>query len=118
MHRFFLVALVLIFALPFASDAQQTFRLPDVNSLKHLTTKMSDHAADIPGDETTINYYSAPNGEIVSIYSFRGRNVAFSAHSNSDVQNTYKFFMDVKGDGLFQQTNVPPDWQLPAWVRR
>jgi hypothetical protein len=118
MQRFLLIALIMIAVLPSGSDAQQTFRLPDVNALKHLTTKMSDHAADIPGDETTINYYSAPNGEIISIYSFRGRNVAFSAHSNSDVQGTYKFFMDVKGEGLFQQMNAPADWQLPAWVRR
>lgn len=106
-----------IICLPFHLRAQQKYVLPDVRSLKHLTTSQSDHAADIPGKETTMDFYSAPNGQLITIYSFRARNVVFSTHSNSDIQNTYRIFMDLTGDGLFQEIDKSVQWQLPAWVR-
>jgi hypothetical protein len=64
-----------------------------------------------------MDYYSTPDGQIVTIYSYRGRNVAFSVHSNSDVQKTYRLFMDLNGKGLFQQVNRGAQWQLPRWAR-
>lgn len=100
------------------SLAQQSYRLPNTGSLKHLTTKKSDRASDVPGKETTIDYYSAPSGQIITIYSYQGRNVAFSTHSNSDMQGSYRLFMDLTGDGLFQEVNRAMRWQLPAWARR
>jgi len=109
--------LITLSILPLFSEAQQKFRLPDVRSMKHLTTKNSDHAPDIPGNETVMDYYSAPNGQMITVYSFRGRNVAFSTHSNSDVQNTYRIFMDLTGEGFFQEINRGMQWQLPQWVK-
>jgi len=117
MWRVILLALVLV-AAPLAAAAQQVFRAPDVKSMKHLTTKRSDHARDIPGDETTMDYYIGQNGEIITLYLYRGRTVAFSAHSNTGDQQGYRLYMDVKGDGLFQQVNMGPDWQLPPWARQ
>ncbi|HMK36243.1 MAG TPA: hypothetical protein VK463_14310 [Desulfomonilaceae bacterium] len=96
--------------------AQPAYRLPDVKSMKHLTTSSSDHAPDIPGKETTMNFYSASDGTIFTIYSYRGRNVAFSTHSNSDVEKSYRVFMDTTGNGFFQEIGRGP-WQLPAWAR-
>ncbi len=110
-----LAAMIVCVGALFAA-AQQVYQLPDLKTLKHLTTATSDHAADIPGKETTMNFYSAPDGTIVTIYSYRGRNVAFSTHTNSDVQGSYRLFMDMVGNGLFQETNKGP-WQLPAWTR-
>ena len=109
--------LCLIISSPLFARAQQKYILPDIRSLKHLTTSKSDHAPDIPGKETTMNFYSAPNGQLISIYSYKGRNVAFSTHSNSDFQNTYRIFMDLTGEGLFQEINKSHPWQLPVWVR-
>jgi hypothetical protein len=100
------------------SDAQQQgFRMPDLKSMKHLTTSSSDHAADIPGKETTMDFYSAPSGEIVTAYSYRGKNIAFSIHSNSDYQNTFRVYMDVAGQGIFQEINRSVPWQIPPWAR-
>jgi uncharacterized protein Usg len=96
--------------------AQQLYHLPNVKALKHLTTSSSDHAPDIPGKETTMEFYSAPDGTIITVYSYRGRNVAFSTHNNSDVQGSYRIYMDTTGNGLFQEINKGA-WQLPAWVR-
>jgi len=114
-----LAAAVLGFVLtvvPFA-DAQQLYRLPDVKTMKRLTTQYSDHASDIPGKETVMDFYSASNGQVITVYSFNGRNVVFSTHSNSDIQNTYRLFMDVEGKGLFQEINRGAPWQIPRWAR-
>jgi hypothetical protein len=117
MCRFVLPVLVLVLALSHVSIAQQLFRLPDVSSMKHVTTRQSDHAADIPGNETTMDYYAGPGGQMTTIYSYRGRKVAFSTHSNHDIQGTYRIFMDQTGNGLFQEINKGVLWQLPAWAR-
>ena len=98
--------------------AQPSYRLPNIRSLKHLTTKKSDRAPDVPGKETTIDYYSAPSGQIITVYSYHGRDIAFSTHSNSDMQGSYRLFMDLTGDGLFQEVNRATRWQIPAWARR
>lgn len=109
--------LLVFITLPIFAEAQQKFRLPDVKSLKHITTKNSDHAPDIPGNETTMDYYSSPNGDVVTVYSYRGRTVAFSTHSNKDVQGSYRVFMDLTGEGSFQEINRGVQWQLPAWAK-
>ncbi len=101
---------------PFAT-AQQFYRLPDLKTFKHLTTGSSDHAPDIPGKETMMDYYTAPSGEVYTVYSYRGRNVAFSVHSNSDPQKTRRVFMDMRGDGNFQEINPGVQWYLPAWAK-
>jgi hypothetical protein len=112
------IFLILIFvAAPVITAGQQVYRAPDVKSMKHLTTKHSDHARDIPGDETTMDYYIGQNNEIITVYSYRGRTVAFSAHASSGDPKSYRLYMDLRGDGLFQQVNVGPDWQLPPWAR-
>ncbi len=100
-----------------AGAQQQGYRLPDLKSMKHLTTSSSDHAPDIPGKETTMDFYSAAGGEIVTVYSYRGKTVAFSTHSNSDPQNTMRVFVDMAGQGVFQEINRATQWQLPPWVR-
>lgn len=119
--REFWFAIAVIFictTCPISGEAQQqVFRLPDLKSMKRLTTSTSDHAADIPGKETTMDFYSAPNGEIITVYSYRGRNVVFSAHSNSDFQGTLRVYMDLTGEGVFQEINRSVPWQLPAWIR-
>lgn len=98
-------------------EAQQMYQLPDVRGMKLLTSKMADRSPDIPGAETTVEYYSAPNGQMITTWSYRGKCVAFSTHSNDDVQNTYRLFMDPKGDRLFVEINRSAAWQLPAWVK-
>lgn len=98
------------------SAAQQLYQLPNVKDLKHLTTSSSDHAPEIPGKETTMDFYSAADGSIITVYSYRGRNIAFSTHHNRDIQGSYRIFMDTAGNGLFQEINKGP-WQLPAWAR-
>lgn len=108
-------AALLLMAFP--AHTQQKYKLPDIRSLKHITTSQSDHASDIPGKETTMDFYSAPNGQVITIYSYRNRPVAFSTHSNSDVQNTYRLFMDLTGEGLFQEVDRSRPWQLPEWSR-
>lgn len=119
MSRFCSTCLVfiLVFGTSLSTVAQPFYRLPDKRSLKHITTKQSDHASDIPGKETIIDYYSAPNGQVITIYSYKGRSVAFSVHSNNDVQRTYRFFMDLRGDGNFQTVNAAAGWQLPSWAK-
>lgn len=113
----FVAATFLHLALPI--EAQQGgYRLPDVRSLKHLTTKQTDHARDIPGKETTTEYYSDPKGTVVTVYSYMGKPVVFSTHSNSDYQGTYRLFMNLTGAGIFQEVNRAAPWELPAWVRR
>lgn len=115
------VAVVFAFLLslfyPDEGKTQQGYRLPDLNTLKHLTTSTSDHAADIPGKETTMDFYAAPSGEMITIYSYRGKRVAFSSHMNNDIQGTYRLFMDLTGQGVFQEVNRSAQWQLPAWAR-
>ncbi len=107
-----IVAAVIVFAGVSFAAAQQLYQLPDVKSLKHLTTKSSN----APGRQTTMDYYSDTAGNIITIHSYRGRNVAFSTHSNSDVQGTYRVFLDTTGNGLFQDIGKS-QWQLPAWAR-
>ena len=111
------LALIILAVVPIMSAAQQLYKVPDVSSMKHVTTRSSDRAPEIPGKETTMDYYSAPNGQIITIYSYRGRTVAFSVHSNKDVQKTYRLFMDLNGNGLFQEVNRGTQWQLPQWAR-
>jgi hypothetical protein len=110
-------ALLLVLLIPLVAVAQQYFRPPDLGAMKHLTTRYSDHAADIPGDETKMDYYQALGGEIVTIYSYKGRKVAYSVHSNAPTQKSYRIFLDPKGDGLFQEIMAGVKWQIPAWAR-
>jgi hypothetical protein len=122
MARLCVILLVIIafLSVPALSPAQQPpqkYRLPDIKSLKRLTSSSSDHAPDIPGKETTMDFYSAPSGDMITVYSYNGRSVAFSTHNNSDMQKTYRIFMDLTGDGWFQEINRGAPWQLPAWVR-
>jgi hypothetical protein len=111
------LCLTILTASTVLGQAPQLFRLPDINTLKHLTTRYSEHAPDIAGKETVMDFYSGPNGTMVTIYSYNGRRVAFSTHSNSDVQNTYRVFLDMTGKGLFQEINRGMQWQLPGWAR-
>lgn len=108
---------IVLFMGQWTVQAQQKFPLPDISKMKSLTTQMSDHAPDIPGKETTMDFYSTPEGQIVTIYSYKGRRVAFSVHSNSDVQKTYRIFIDPTGERMFQEINPGVQWQLPAWAR-
>jgi hypothetical protein len=117
MRLFSALVLIIFSVVPVSSAAQQLYRVPNVSSMKHMTTRSSDRAPEIPGKETSMDYYSTPDGQIVTIYSYRGRNVAFSVHSNSDVKKTYRLFMDLNGKGLFQQVNRGAQWRLPRWAR-
>ena len=113
---------ILVTSIILSSDlltlAQQSYRMPDIRSLKHLTTRKSDRAPDIPGKETTLDYYSAPSGQIITVYSFHGRDVAFTTHDNNDMQGSYRLFIDMNGNGLFQEVNRAATWTIPAWARR
>ncbi len=109
--------ILLCSAVPLMAAAQQLFRLPDKSVLKHLTTKQVNHPPEIQGKQLTLDYYSAPNGDVVSIYSLHGKHFAFSTHSNSDPQHTYRMFMDMNGSGTFQQINPGVHWQVPAWAK-
>jgi hypothetical protein len=119
MRRMGFTVLVMLaaIAVPYLSVAQQLFRLPDKNMLKHLTTKQVSRPPEIPGKQITLDYYSAPNGDVVSIYSLRGKYFAFSTHSNSDPQRTYRLYMDMSGNGTFQQVDASGNWQVPAWAK-
>jgi hypothetical protein len=112
-----LVVIIACSLLVSSSSAQQFYRMPDLRSFKHLTTGSSDHAPDIPGKETMMDHYTAPTGEVYTVYSHKGRNVAFSVHSNSDAQKTRRIFMDMRGDGNFQEINPGLQWYLPAWAK-
>ena len=112
-----IIAFLSLTALAPAQQGPQKYRLHDLKSMKQLTSSSSDHAPDIPGKETTMDFYSAPSGDMITVYSYNGRSVAFSAHNNSDMQKTYRIFMDLTGDGWFQEINKGVQWQLPAWVR-
>lgn len=111
------ISLLLLISTLAQSDAQQRFQMPNVSNLKSLTTQMTDRAPDIPGKETTMTFYSGANGEIITVYSYKGRNVAFSTHSNSDIQKTYRLFVDFTGERLFQEIPPGSNWTLPAWSR-
>ncbi len=108
----------IIFSSDFLTFAQQSYRIPDIRSLKHLTSRKTDRAPDIPGNETTMDYYSAPSGQIITVYSYQGRDIAFTTHNNSDYQGTLRLFLNMNGDGLFQEVNRAVRWQIPAWARR
>jgi len=110
------VMILLILLSQWSAQAQQKFTLPDVSKMKSLTTQWSDHASDVPGKETKMDFYSTPEGQIITIYSYKGRNIAFSVHSNSDVQKTYRIFIDPTGDRLFQEINPGMHWEIPAWA--
>ncbi|MGB6065948.1 MAG: hypothetical protein WBG50_14200 [Desulfomonilaceae bacterium] len=112
-----ITAFLSLAVLSHAQQAPQKYRLPDLRSFKHLTTSSSNHAPDIPGKQTSMDFYSGTGGQMVTVYSYRGRNVAFSIYTNSDMQNTYRIFLDLTGDGWFQEINRSVQWQLPAWVR-
>lgn len=117
MRRLVPPLLVFVLVLANMSVAQQLYKLPDVSSMKHVTTRQSDHAADIPGKETIMDYYAGPSGQMITIYSYKGRKVAFSTHSNHDIQGTFRIFIDPAGNGLFQEINKGVPWQLPPWAR-
>lgn len=117
MPRWSILLLIGVFVLPGIVRGEQYFRPPNPSSMKHLTTKQTDRAPDIPGNETTLDYYQAPGGEIVAIYSYRGKKIAYSAHRNDDVQNTYRLFLDLKGNGTFEEIQRGVQWQVPAWAR-
>jgi hypothetical protein len=112
-----MILIVTVLLAPQVAFGQPHFRPPDPSTMKHLTTKQTDRAPDIPGDETTLSYYQAPGGEIVTIYSFRGKKIAYSVHRNEDVQNTYRLFLDLKGNGMFEEVPRGVKWQVPAWAR-
>ncbi len=97
--------------------AQQRFQMPNVGNLKSLTTQMTDRAPDIPGKETTMTFYSGANGDIITVYTYKARNVAFSTHNNSDIQKTYRLFVDFTGERLFQEIPPGSNWTLPPWSR-
>ena len=118
MLRLWAFAITVLLLCPLESSAQQSFRAPDVSSMKHLTSRGSDRARDIPGDETTLDYYSAPKSQIVSVYTYRGRTIAWSVHSNSDPTNSMRLFVDTSGDGFFQEINRSAPWTIPPWARR
>ena len=107
---------VVLLGLSSVSLAQQMYRLPDKKALTHVTTKQSTRIADRTGAKATLDYYSAPNGQVITIYSLHGRNFAFSTHSNSDAQRSYRLFVDMTGDGNFQEMSAA-NWQVPLWVR-
>ncbi len=117
MTRTVLCAAALAVCMTALAAAQQIYRLPDVGSMKNLTTRRSDRAPDIPGKETLMEYYMGSDGRVFTVYSFNGRKVAFSAHKNGDLQKTYRLFLDVNGDGLFQEVNRGLNWQIPRWAR-
>ncbi|MFH0821941.1 MAG: hypothetical protein V2B18_04270 [Pseudomonadota bacterium] len=112
----FTIGALMLVSVPISG--QQPVRLPDVSTLKHLTTKASDHDANIPGNETTMDFYSGTGGQIITIYSYRGRKIAFSSHNNSDYQNTYRIYMDMTGGGMFQEISPSARWQLPPWSKQ
>jgi hypothetical protein len=118
MRRILSFAILLSVLCPAVIESQQAFRLPDIRSMKHLTSRAVDHCTEIPGKQTTQDFYSGSGGLVVTVYSFRGRNVGFSTHYNSDPQTTYKMFLDFNGDGMFRQIDPSVKWQLPAWSRR
>jgi hypothetical protein len=107
--------LILLVVCP--AEAQQSFTLPDVSKMKELTTQWSDHASEVPGKETKMEFYSTPDGLIYTIYSYKGRTLGFSVHSNRDVQKTYRLFLDAVGNRLFQEVNPGTQWQIPQWAR-
>lgn len=117
MRRFAVAAVVLFLAYLGEANAQQLFRLPDVSGMKRVTTSQTDRARDIPGKETTMEYHAGSGGHVVTIYSFRGRKVSFSTHNNSDIQGTYRIFLDMTGGGTFQEIDKSVPWQLPTWAR-
>ena len=112
-----LLCFLLITFIHLPVQAQQTFALPDISKLKLLTTQWSSHASDIPGKQTKMDFYSSPEGQIITIYSYKARNIAFSVHSNSDVQKTYRIFIDPTGKHLFQEISPGAHWEIPAWAR-
>jgi hypothetical protein len=116
--RILLVFTLAVFlAVPSMTWSQQAYRLPNLSSLKHITTRDSEHAKDVPGKETTMDFYSDNKGQVYTVYTYRGRTVAFSTHSNSDPEKTYRVFMDLDGNRLFQRINTG-QWQIPAWARQ
>jgi hypothetical protein len=117
MRRFAVAAVVLCLAFPAAGIAQQLYRLPNIGAMKRVTTSQTDRARDIPGKETTMDHYAGSGEEMVTVYSYRGRRVAFSTYNNSDIQKTYRTFMDMAGNGAFQEIDRSVPWQLPPWCR-
>jgi hypothetical protein len=113
---FSILSLLILLGL-WPAQAQQNFNLPDVSKMKELTTQWSDHAPDIPGKETKMEFYSTPDGLIYTIYSYKARTLGFSFHSNRDVQKTYRLFLDSAGNRLFQEVNPGTQWQIPPWAR-
>ena len=99
-----LIAFLILFS-QWPVHAQQTVTLPEVSKMKLLTTQWSSHASDIPGKQTRMDFYSTPEGQIITVYSYKSRSIAFSVHSNSDVQKSYRLYIDPTGNHLFQEIN-------------
>ena len=112
------MTVMVVLLLTISGVAQQVYKLPDIRSLKHLTTQHADRARDIPGKESTMDFYDASNGQVITVYSYFGRKYAFSTHSNSDMQGTYRVFIDQDGRGLYQEINRGMQWEMPGWVKR
>ncbi|MHB8205264.1 MAG: hypothetical protein ACYDHG_16390 [Desulfomonilaceae bacterium] len=111
-----LIAFLILFS-QWPVHAQQTVTLPDVSKMKLLTTQWSSHASDIPGKQTRMDFYSTPEGQIITVYSYKNRSIAFSVHSNSDVQKSYRLFIDPTGNHVFQEINPGLHWEIPNWAR-
>jgi hypothetical protein len=112
MLRGLLAVLILAFSLSCA-DAQQLYRMPDLKSLKSLTSKAFTRGSD----NTTIDYFSGADGTIITVHSFRGRYIAFSTHSNNDIQGSYRIFLDTAGNGMFQEIDRGIQWTVPPWAK-
>ena len=107
---------VLLLISPLA--AQQTYRMPNLRAMKHLSaSQKADKAPDIPGKETNLDYYVGKDGLIVTVYSYRGNKAAFSTHYNKDIQKTYRIYVDFTGNGMFQEINRGVQWTIPQWAR-
>lgn len=116
MKMVWLAFTLVIFACASVCEAQQMYALPDVKSMKHLTSKTAKRGGD-QGGATVMDFYTAQDGSIVTIYTYRGRPVVFSTHRNEDLQKTYRVFMDQTGAGGFQEIPRGTQWTIPAWAR-
>ncbi len=119
MLKYVVLIPVLVLVAVTVSLGQQFYHLPDLRSMKRLSaSKQVDRAPDIPGNETNMDYYAGADGMIVTVYSYRGNKAAFSIHNNSDIQKTYRLFIDNMGNGLFQEISPTIKWTLPDWAKR
>ncbi len=109
----FVIALIFMFCCWAPIEAQQLYKMPDVKAFKQLTSKIGTRGSD----KVPMEFYSAPDGTVITVYTFRGRTIAFSTHKNSDVQKTYKLYLDNTGNGLFQEIPSGSQWVVPVWAK-